>query len=188
MQYINGLENYNNTRQTAMTIGKFDGLHRGHELLLSKVIAYANQHRTDSVVLAFDLAPFYDSHHMKQRCIMTGEERRKRLEGRVDYLVECPLDEGIAGMDAEEFVRTILVDTFHISYLAVGTDFRFGYQKKGDYHLLQKLAKTYDYQVDVLEKICHNGREISSTYIKEALEKQDYNLADELLGYSYEFL
>lgn len=188
MQYIKGLENYNNIRHTAMTIGKFDGLHRGHELLLSKVINHASEYGTDSVVLAFDLSPFYDSHHIKKQSIMTGEERRKRLDGRVDYLVECPLDEAIAGMDAEDFIKTILVDTFHLSYLAVGTDFRFGYQKKGDYRLLQELAKPYGYQVDVLAKMCHNGREISSTYIKEALERQDYKLADELLGYSYEFL
>lgn len=188
MQYIKGLENYINTNPTAITIGKFDGLHRGHELLLSNVMKHAKEDRLDSVVLAFDLAPFYNSHHMQQRSIMTGEERKERLDGRVDYLVECPLDETIAGMDAREFVEEILVGKFHVSYLAVGTDFRFGFQKQGDYHLLQSLSRLYGYHVDVLEKKCHNGREISSTYIKEALEQKDYKLADELLGYSYKFL
>ncbi len=187
MQYIKGLEQYQNQNPTVVTIGKFDGLHLGHECLLQRVLEHGKQDRVDTVVLTFDLTPLYQMQQKKQQVLMTSDDRIRRLDGRVDYLVECPLDEKIAKMSPEDFVKDILVERFHAAYLVVGTDFTFGRDKKGDYQLLRELGSVYGYQVDVMEKKCYEGREISSTYIKEALGKGDYDLAETLLGYSYKF-
>lgn len=187
MQYIKGLEQYQNQNPTVVTIGKFDGLHLGHECLLQRVLEHGKQDQVDTVVLTFDMTPLYQMQHKKQQVLMTSDERIRRLDGRVDYLVECPLDEKIAKMSPEDFVKDILVERFHAAYLVVGTDFTFGRDKKGDYQLLRELGSVYGYQVDVMEKKCYEGREISSTYIKEALGKGDYDLAETLLGYSYKF-
>ncbi len=185
MQYIKGLEHYRNENPTAITIGKFDGLHLGHELLIQKLIERRKNDDVDSVVLTFDVAPLYRTMHKMQNSIMTSEMRAKRLEGRVDYLVECPLDEQISHMSAEDFIEKILVGVFRTRYIVVGTDFTFGYQKTGDWRTLKQYEKRFGYQVDVLEKKRYKGREISSSYVKEAINRGDFKLAEELLGYSY---
>ena len=90
MQYIKGLKDYHDDSQTAVTLGKFDGVHRGHEKLVEKVIEYADTAGVKSVVCAFDMLAF-SKKHVDERCIlMTKEEREDRLHDRVDYLVDCP--------------------------------------------------------------------------------------------------
>ena len=89
---------------------------------------------------------------------------------------------------AEEFIEKILVDKFHAKYIVVGRDFCFGHGKRGDYHMLQEYGEKYGFQVDVVEKKRYEGREISSTYIKELLNEGKKELADKLLGYEYKNL
>lgn len=186
MQYIKGLEAYQNTRKTAITLGKFDGLHLGHEMLVDRVVLHQQKEDVDSVVFAFDMAELYQRRKMDPGVLMTNRERVKRLEGRVDYLLECPFTESICGMEAEDFIRDILVSKFHARYVVVGSDFHFGYQKRGDYHMLEKFSEIYDFELEVLEKKCFHEREISSTFIREELKKGNMELVNEILGYPYE--
>lgn len=179
MQYVKGIEAYQNTRPSAITLGKFDGLHMGHELLIERVIKHQKEDDVDGVVFAFDMSKF------KQDILLTNEEKAKRLDGRIAYFIDCPFDETIASMEAEDFIEKVLVQIFRAKYIVVGTDFRFGYQKRGDYQMLRKYSEIYGYEVEVLEKKCYQGREISSTYIKEELKKGNAELADLLLGYNY---
>ena len=178
MQYIKGLDSYSNENQTAITIGKFDGLHLGHEVLIQKIREHQEKDNVDSVVLSFDVSSF-----SAQKNIISNEEKRNLLENQVDYLVECILDEQISHMEAEDFVKEILVDKFHAKYIVVGKDFRFGYQKQGDNKLLCELGKTYGYQVEVVPDVCYDNKKVSSTYIRELLEKEEYELAEKLLGH-----
>lgn len=176
MQYIKGIENYQNENRTAITLGKFDGLHLGHELLISRIMDYKKKDFVDSVVFAFD---------MNVEHLLTNEEKAKRLEGRVDYFLDCPFTEEISSMKATDFIKNILVDKFHVKYIVVGTDFRFGYQRQGDVQMLKNFAKEYGYKVDALEKKQYKGRVISSTFVKEELKKGNIDVVNELLGYSY---
>lgn len=185
MQYIKEIQFYHNENKTAVTLGKFDGLHLGHETLVERVIAHQKKDGVDSVVFAFDMSPLFEKQNRKKENLITNAERAKRLEGRVDYLLECPFTEDISSMAAEDFIEQILVKKLHAKYIVVGTDFHFGYQKKGDYQMLQKYAEKYGYIVEVLEKKCYQGREISSTYIKEEIKKGHMEVARELLGYPY---
>lgn len=178
MQYIKGIENYQNENKTAITLGKFDGLHRGHELLVERVIEHQKNDDVDSVVFAFDMPTDIR--------LLTSEEKAAKLEGRVDYFIDCPFTKEISNISAKEFIEKILVDTFHVKYIVVGTDFGFGYKREGNVHMLRKFAKQYDYEVEALEKIQYKGREISSTYVKEELKKGNMDIVKELLGYSYE--
>ena len=186
MQYIRGIEAYKNTNPSAITLGKFDGLHQGHELLIERVIYHQNNDGVDGVVFAFDMTPLFEKLNKTPNFILTNEEKAKRLEDRVNYFVDCPFDERISNIQAKEFIRDVLVGIFRVKYIVVGTDFRFGYQKKGDFQMLQEYSKIYDYEVEVVEKKQYQGREISSTYIKEELEKGNIQLASNLLGYEYE--
>lgn len=185
MQYIKGIEPYQNERRSAITLGKFDGLHLGHEELIGRIVEHQKNDNVDSIVFAFDMSPLYKKRNEQHSILLTNEERAKRLEGRVDYLVECAFVDSISGMEAEVFIEQILVKKFHVKYIVVGTDFHFGYQKRGDWKMLQEYSKAYGYHVEVVEKRCYMGREISSTYIKEEIQKGNIVLANMLLGYSY---
>ena len=185
MQYIKGIENYKNDKQAAITLGKFDGLHLGHELLISRVIEHQKQDEVDSVVFAFDMTPLYEKQNIAYDRLLTNEEKAEKLDGRVDYFVECPFVDSIAKIEPEAFIENVLVKVFHAKYVVVGTDFRFGYKRRGDVDMLKKYSSMYDFQVEAIEKKQYQGRIISSTYIKEELKKGNISTAEELLGYEY---
>lgn len=187
MEYIKGLEEYKDTCATAVTLGKFDGLHRGHQKLLDCV----KSHRTNeikSVVFAFDMRAFFKSRGITRDRIMTNRERRVHLQDQVDYLIECPFTEDIQTMEPEDFVKQILVELLHVRYIAVGSDYRFGVDQKGDVNLLREWAPKYGYDIDVVEKERYKDRVISSSYVKEALSQGNMELVNELLGYPYSIL
>ncbi len=185
MQYIKGLEAYCGDKRTAVTLGKFDGLHRGHEKLIEKVIEYAKEKDLESVVCSFNMIPYFDSLRIKREILMTKEEQRLRLEGRIDKLVDCPFTKSFSLIPAEDFIRDVLAGLFRAAYVVVGTDFCFGYQKRGNIHMLKEYQEKYGYKLIVIEKERYHGRIISSTYIKEALAEGDLALANRLLGYPY---
>ena len=185
MKYVSGIENYHETRPSAITLGKFDGLHRGHEILVERVICHQKSDNVVGIVFAFDMRPMLEKLNKPYHLLLTNEEKAARLEGRVEYFIDCAFNEQIASMEAEDFIEQVLVGTFHAKYVVVGTDFCFGYQKKGDYKLLQKYGERYDFQVEVIEKIRYGEREISSTYIKDLIAEGNMPLAEELLGYEY---
>lgn len=186
MQYIKGIENYHNCNPTAITLGKFDGLHLGHELLLERVISHQKNDEVDSVVFAFDMGPLYKKMNKEYDCLLTNEEKAQKLDGRVDYFVECPFVDSISKIEAEDFIEKILIEIFHAKYIVVGTDFHFGFNRRGDAKMLKKYSERYGYEVEIIEKKQYQGREISSTYIKEELKKGNFNIVDTLLGYSYD--
>ena len=177
MQYIKGLDAFDGRNHTAVTLGKFDGLHRGHQKLLNRIMKYAQKEDCDSVVCAFD---------MDRDCLMTNEERRAFLEDKVDYLIEIPFTREMMEMEAEKFIDEILHKKLHASHIVVGTDFNFGHEKRGNHQMLEKYAAKYGYTVDVVEKAYYKDREISSTYIRELLLNGNVPLANKLLGYPYE--
>lgn len=183
MQYIKGIESYQNTKDTAITFGKFDGLHQGHNLLIQRVEEHQKRDNVDGVVVAFDMSPLFRKLDRRQEVLLTNPKKAKMLEDRIAYFVDCPFDEKISKMEAEAFIEDVIVGIFHAKYIVVGTDFYFGYQKRGDYHMLREYSEKFNYQVEVFEKKLHEGREISSTYIKEELQKGNVELVNQLLGY-----
>ena len=185
MQYIKGIENYKNDNRTAITLGKFDGLHQGHELLISRVIDHQKQDNVDSVVFAFDMSPLYEKKSIIYDRLLSNEEKAAKLDGRVNYFVECPFVDSIAKIEPEVFIEDILMKVFHAKYIVVGTDFRFGFNRRGDVEMLKEYGMKYGFQVEAIEKKQYQGRDISSTYIKEELKKGNVSVAEELLGYKY---
>lgn len=185
MEYIKGIHKYEDICKSAVTLGKFDGLHRGHQKLIKKIRGYAEKKGLKSIVFAFDMSPFAKNQTGLRKGLVTNEERRSLLEGKVDCLLECPFTKEISRMDAEEFIETVLAKRLHARYIAVGTDFRFGYQKKGDFRMLKAYADIYGYEVEVVEKESAYDRIISSTFIKEELAKGNMEIVRNLLGYPY---
>ncbi len=177
MQYVKGLYNYADTRKSAVTFGKFDGLHKGHQKLVENVKKQSEKENISSVVCAFDMRA--------KELLMTKEERKECLAQEVDYLIDCAFTKEFREIEAEDFIRDIIAGVFHAAYVVVGTDFRFGYGKRGDIHMLKACEVQYGYELIVIEKERYGGQIISSTYVKEVLKEGKMNLAGRLLGYPY---
>lgn len=171
------------TEPTVLSLGKFDGLHRGHELLMESVFEKART-GLKAAVFTFDIPPNQTNENIQQ-VITTNEEKQQLfMERGADYLIECPFTKEIMQMEAEQFIEQ-MVKRLCVKWIVVGTDFHFGHHRRGDYHMLQNYADLYGYYVLVVQKMQYQGRDISSTYIREALLNGSMELANELLGYPY---
>lgn len=186
MQYIAGTKEFQIEEPTVVTIGKFDGLHRGHKKLLSEMFHWKEQ-GYKVAVFTFATPPAALVNRKIQTMITTNGERQALLEAiGVDYLVEYPFDEEVCHMDPEAFVAEILTGKMNAEVIVTGPDCHFGYKAAGDRKLLDELAEKYAYRFFVVDKERDlDGKIISSTYIREMLEEGNVKKANELLGYSY---
>lgn len=184
MKIINDTLDFSIPENSAVTLGKFDGIHKGHQKLMKMILAKKTQ-GLKSVVFTFGQMPgtvFYG----KGRTILTRTERQNHLEAMgIDYMVECPFIPEIIQMEPEKFIEDVLVGQLHVKYIAVGPDFRFGHDRKGGCSLLKKLAPVYGYEIEVSEKECLEDKVISSTYVRYMLEIGEMETVQKLLGYPY---
>ncbi len=177
MNYIYNTTDFYSDVPSAVTLGKFDGLHRGHQKLIREIVRLQKEQYYGIV---FTIAP------ENNPALLTVEEKRYILETHgIDCMIRCPYIPEILGMEPETFVAQILIRKLKAKYIVVGTDFRFGCGRSGDVELLAALQEKYDYTLIVVEKECCKGREISSTYIRESLAASDMALVQELLGFPY---
>lgn len=185
MQIISGTTDFICEGNTAAAIGKFDGLHLGHRKLLGE-IQKARQDGLKSAVFTFDPSPavFFSGQPRKE--LSTREEKREAFERMgIDILIEFPLNRQTAAIPAEDFVREILCARMHTRFLAAGTDLSFGDGGRGDWRLLKALAGQLGYQVQVIDKLLYEGREISSSFVREQVQAGNMETAARLLGEPY---
>lgn len=177
MEYIQGFTDFYINEETAVTLGKFDGVHRGHRKLINRILELENEGYR-SIVFALN--------GNKKELLLTKTEQRDVLEKMgVSYLIQCPFVPEITGMEAEQFVKEVLIDKLNVKHIVVGKDFRFGHNRSGDVQLLKELQGKYGYQVEVFEKETYDDKPISSTRIKEALKQGNMEEVRTLLGYPY---
>lgn len=185
MNYVSGTTTFFIKQESAVSLGKFDGIHLGHQKLLKKV-KEISKNKYLSVIFTFDIPPKPDKVKEVQKVLTTNLERKLFLEQiGVDYLIECPFVPEIAHMNPEEFVYRILAEELRTRYIVVGEDFHFGYQRQGDYRLLERLSGQFGYTLEVVEKERESGREISSTWVREAVAAGNMELVKKLLGRPY---
>lgn len=185
MQYITGTREFQIDEPTVVTLGKFDGLHRGHKKLLDQVFCFREK-GYKTAVFTFETTPGTLMQGKLQTMITTNAERKSNLEqSGIDYLVEYPFNQEVAHLMPEEFVSGILLGQMNAKAIVTGSDFHFGYQRSGDVNVLKELAQKYGYELAVVEKAMDGVREISSTYIREELAQGHIKKANELLGYPY---
>ena len=184
MKIINDTLDFRISEESAVTLGKFDGIHKGHQKLMRQILEKKAQ-GLKSVVFTFGQMPGR-AFCGKGCTILTKAERRSHLEAMgIDYMVECPFVPQIISMEPERFIEEILVNQLHAKYIAVGPDFRFGHDRKGDDSLLKKMSSVYGYEVEVFEKECLDQKEISSSYVRDMLEIGEMETVRNLLGYPY---
>jgi riboflavin kinase/FMN adenylyltransferase len=185
MRYVQGTDLRVDT-ETAVTLGKFDGMHKGHQDLL-KELKSLQKKEIQTVVFTFGTSPYALLKGARKFLLMTNAEKAEYCEkAGVDLLVEYPFTDEVCHMTPETFVRKVLAEELHARHLIVGSDFGFGYQRQGNVELLKKLEGRYGYQTHVLEKRTdETGREISSTYVREELLKGNMEKVADLLGRFY---
>ena len=171
----------------ALTIGNFDGVHRGHQAILQTLLAQAAQDNLAPVLLSFFPHP---------KALVAGEPPSllTPLRDRAHWLAEAGLPHwlllsfthALMRKAPEDFVRDYLLP-LRLRFLLVGDDFRFGYRGQGDFALLQRLADTYGFRVQALATVRADGARISSSRIRAALAAHDLDTARELLGHNLTF-
>lgn len=179
MIYFQGTTSFYMAGPTAVTLGKFDGVHKGHQKLLEHINAYARRH-PDAQRTAFVL------NGKGRDLILTAREQKEVFERfGMDCLIRCPFTPDIYLRTPENFVKEILADQLHVSYVVVGTDFRFGHDRAGDAAFLMECSSRYGFEVEVIEKETYGGRAISSTYVREAVREGDMQLFFDLTGRAF---
>ncbi len=185
MQIISGATQFQLENPSAVAIGKFDGVHRGHKALLERILE-AKEEGLQAAVFTFDPSPAAFFSKKVIRGLTTKEEKRRffRQLG-VDTLIEFPLNEETAAMSPENFIKEILCDRMKAGLVAAGTDLSFGDKGKGDCALLRKYAQRCGYRVEIIDKVYEGGEEISSTRVRRAVEAGRMEEAACLLGAPY---
>lgn len=185
MEIISETFDFELNRETAVAIGKFDGLHLGHRRLLQEILAKKKEGLT-ACVFTFDPSPGVFFGLTDGRELTTRLEKRKILEKMgVDVLVEFPMTRESAAMEPQVFIEEILVKRLQVRFLAAGADVSFGARGAGNAELLQRLAAVYHYQVKTIEKVKLEETEISSTLVKSQVEAGNMPYAEALLGMPY---
>ena len=185
MKYIRKSLDFYVEETSVVTLGKFDGLHRGHELLIQEILRVSKEKEHVSVVFTFDIPPKSKVTDLSYKVLTTNEEKQHIFENvGVDYLIECPFTKDVMFMEPKEFIAWVS-SRLNMKYVVVGDDFRFGHNRQGDYQTLISHEEEFGYKTIVVNKIQEDGRDISSTYIREEIAKGNIAKANQLLGYEY---
>jgi riboflavin kinase/FMN adenylyltransferase len=171
----------------AITIGNFDGVHKGHRQIMQRVRAIAREHGWKSAVLTFDPHPSKLVAPARAPRLLTTPEQRARvmLEQGIDEVLILPFTAEIAKLTPEEFVREILADKLNARAVLVGDNFRFGHRAAGDAETMEELGGKYSFSTEIVGAISWRGRVISSSEIRRLIEAGNVALACRLLGRPY---
>ena len=170
-----------------MSIGIFDGVHKGHQSIIKKLNSIAQEKNLESAILTFWPHPrtiFNPNDDLK--FLNTIEEKIYLLEKKgVQNLFLKEFDEEFRNLTGVEFVKQILVEKLNVKHLIIGHDHTFGKNRSGDFGLLKKMSSEYDFEVEQVEAVDFQKKNISSTQIRNALLEGNVKEANEMLGYVY---
>ncbi len=178
--------------QCALTIGNFDGVHRGHQAMLALLVNEARHRQVPACVMTFEPHPrdYFARRlgHPEQappRVATLRDKLRELARCGVDQVVVLRFDARLAAMTAQDFVDRILVAGLRARYVLVGDDFRFGAKRQGDYAMLDALGAQRGFDVARMQSYEVHGQRVSSSSVRDALATGDMALAQALLGHAH---
>ena len=143
MKYIKNTLDFHVEEPTVISLGKFDGIHRGHELLMEK-LAQKKEEGLKAAIFTFDIPPKKNVEHAEAKVLTTNEEKMHIFEGiGIDYLIECPFTREVMCMEPEDFIR-MLVEKLNVKCIVAGEDFHFGHNRRGDYQMFKQYTDLVD--------------------------------------------
>ncbi|WP_104084016.1 bifunctional riboflavin kinase/FAD synthetase [Cryobacterium sp. Y11] len=171
---------------SAVSIGKFDGVHAGHRAVIAELQGLAEKESLAAVVVTFDRHPLALLSPENCPSTLVGAEQKLDLiaETGVDATLLLKFDRALSNLPPREFIERILVKALHSRFVLVGRDFRFGFKGAGDVALLRELGAEFGYEVRMIDDVKPDGeRRVSSTWIRELLGLGDVSAAGHLLGH-----
>lgn len=173
---------------SAVTVGKFDGLHTGHRAVLDRLRASAADHGLASTVVTFDRNPLalLAPERSPASLVSNAQKRELLADAGVDATLMLTFDEALAMLSPEQFVRSVLVDALGARRVLAGSDFRFGRKHAGDVALLRELGTRFGFEVELIDDVCSDlaagERRASSTWVRELLQEGRVAEAAHMLG------
>ncbi|MFA9466770.1 MAG: bifunctional riboflavin kinase/FAD synthetase [Velocimicrobium sp.] len=172
-------------KNSAVCLGKFDGLHIGHRELIEYAVSM-KKYGLEAVIFTFLMNPRLLKNTEDFSQIYTEEEKRAMIEDAgADILLSYPFDIAMFSMEPECFVKNILIDKLDTKHLIVGTDFKFGHNRVGDVSLLQEMSIKYGFVVHAFDKVHYLEKAVSSTRIRACLREGKIEEANQMLGSPY---
>lgn len=184
MLLFSSLDEARNLGPTAVTIGKFDGIHRGHQSLIAELISASTQHELTTVLVTFDRHPdaLLNPSRLKWPLIGPGQKAQLVAAAGVEAMVTLTFDEALASQSAEDFIQETLIDVLGAKLVIVGEDFRFGAGGAGDVSMLHDLGQQLGFEVRVIPSATEGGVKVSTSAIRDFLDAGDVVKAAKLLG------
>ncbi|MDO9510741.1 MAG: bifunctional riboflavin kinase/FAD synthetase [Bacteroidales bacterium] len=181
-------DNFSHITNPVVTIGTFDGVHRGHQAIIKRLNELATETLGESVVVTFEPHPRQvlspADHSIK--LINTHQKKAERLKAAgVQHLIIIPFNREFAKTPWQEFMQNFIIQKLHAKLLVIGYDHKFGKDRKGNISNLNELGKHYGIRVEEVSERFEGDTGISSTRIRKALMRGDVCLANQLLGYEY---
>jgi len=171
---------------TSATIGNFDGVHMGHKKIISSIKETAERKGLSTCVITFHPHPQKVLKNIDVPLLVPIRERLKLLEKEgVDYTACYTFTEEISRISARDFIKNILVGKLNVRHLIVGPDFSFGNKREGNAELLEEMGKKLHFETGVLEPYVIDGEVVSSSAIREMLQRGDIRKAARFLGYDF---
>lgn len=172
---------------TALTIGNFDGVHLGHQAMLTRLKDAAKRLGLPACVMTFEPHPreFFAPDQAPARLTSLREKLKYLIQAEVDCIHVCRFNYDFARINPEQFITRTLNQELSVRWLLVGDDFRFGARRAGDFAMLQAHSAANGFSVEVMPSVTIDNQRISSTAIRQALATGDLNMAEELLGRPY---
>ena len=170
--------------RSVVTIGVFDGVHRGHQAIIGHTVKRARDLGLQSVVVTFDPHPAEVVRAGSHPAVLTEPVRKAELIEQlgVDALCVVPFTPAFSQLSAEAFVHDVLVDALHAAVVVEGDNFRFGHRAAGDLAMLTRLGRTFGFTVEEAPLVAPEGLVFSSTYIRSCVDAGDVSAAAAALG------
>ncbi len=167
-----------------VTIGVFDGVHRGHQVTIGQAVKRARELGLKSVVVTFDPHPSEVVRPGSHPAVLTEPVRKAELIEQLDVDALCviPFTQEFSRLPAEAFVHDVLVERLHAAEVVVGSNFRFGHRAAGDIALLERLGRTFGFAVEQPPLVAEGDTVFSSTYIRACVDAGDVRAAAAALG------
>jgi riboflavin kinase/FMN adenylyltransferase len=192
MKVFRGLPNAEARAPCALTIGNFDGVHRGHQALLAQLREAADRLGLETAVMTFEPHPreFFaqragDLSKAPTRIASLRDKLQALTDAGVDRVIVEHFNAHFASLSPEEFVERVLVEGLHVRWLIVGEDFCYGSRRAGNIDTLMEAGRKYGFEVVALPTVLNNGSRISSSAVRAALAEGDFDHAAALLGHRY---
>jgi len=188
MKIYEGINNFKRLDFAVVTIGTFDGVHKGHQKILNRLIEVARMNNGESVLISFWPHPrmVLNNDPGFLRLINTMEEKQILLRNMgIDHLILIPFTREFAQTSSTDFIKKILVETIGTKKLIIGYNHRFGKNRKGNFQDLLKNSHTYGFDVEEITKHEIDDIGISSTIIRKSLANGDITTAEKYLGHPF---